>query len=138
MAILREFLCLQSLVGRTFVVMPMLALFLLPLGLGLAESAAALGWSVRLPPYALSCVPLAMLAAVLLWVLVAQLGMLPAHMTPWALTPVAVWLDACSLCQATPESIDAGIDGLGGFLEKSDKMVALVSEAYFRRLWTVY
>ena len=128
-AILREFLCLQSLVGRTFVVMPMLALFLLPLGLGLAESAAALGWSVRLPPYALSCVPLALLAGVVLWVLSARLGLLPSRATPWALAPVTVWLDACCLCQETPETIDAGVDALASLLERSDRMVALVSEA---------
>ena len=134
-AMLREFLCLQPLLGRSLVVLPMLGAFLLPLGLGLDETLLR---GSPVPPYALSCVPLALLACLVLWVLAAQLGALPPRMTPWALTPVAVWLDACSLCQATPESIDAGIDGLGGFLAASDKMVALVSEAYFRRLWTVY
>ena len=49
-----------------------------------------------------------------------------------------MWLDACCLCTDTPETIDAGIEALGSFLDKSDKMVALVSEAYFKRLWTVY
>jgi hypothetical protein len=83
-------------------------------------------------------VPLALLAGVVLWVVGARLGLLPSRATPWALAPVTVWLDACCLCQDTPETIDAGVDGLASFLRSSDRMVALVSEAYFSRLWTVY
>jgi len=126
------FLCLQTLFGRSFVVMPILATFLLPLGLGLHSF-----WP-SFPPYVLPLIPLGLLAAIVAWVLLLQLGVLPPKLTPWSLTPVSLWLDICSLCQDTPETITAGVEGFKRFIDGSNKMVAFVSGSYFARLWCVY
>ena len=130
--LLREHLCLQNFFGGTFAVVLVLAVFLLPLGFGLQTV-----WP-GFPPYALSCVLLAVVAGMVVWAMVGSVGWLPAWATPWGFTPTVVWLDVCCLYQATPEAIEASVAGIEGFLQKCDKMLALVSAEYFERLWTVY
>lgn len=130
--ILREFLCLQTLVGRLVVIAPSLALFLCPLGLGISTSIPAIPW------WLLSALPLSVFAALIVWIVLSMLGAWPSAMTPWAITPTVLWLDCCCLCDDTPQTIAKGVAGFQRFLSSSDKMVALVSAAYFERLWTVY
>ena len=131
---LREFLCLQGLLGNALVSLPLLALFLLPLGLGLNDTPELSGFPWWGPP----AVPLALLVVLLVWVTASCLGLLPTSLTPWTFASELVWFDACCLCQHTPETIDAGVEGFKRFVEHADKMVAFVSPNYFERLWCVY
>ena len=129
---LREYLCLQALLGRLLIILPTLAVFLVPLGFGINARAPVIPW--WLP----SALPLILLLLALGWIALSLLGAWPAASTPWALTPTLLWLDACCLCDDTPQTISAGVAGFERFLGQSDKMLALVSKAYFERLWTVY
>ena len=112
--------------------LPVLGLFLLPFGLGVAS------FDPRFPFWLPSVLPLGLLLLVLSWVALSSLGLVPLVMTPWGLNPTMVWVDMCCLNQATPETITAGIAGFKRFVESSEKMVAFVSAAYFERLWCVY
>ena len=129
---LRDFLCLHSLLGRLLVVLPVLALFLLPFGFGVASL------DPHVPFWLPSVLPLGLLLLVLAWVALSSLGLVPMVATPWGLNPTVVWVDMCCLNQATPETISAGIAGFKRFVESSEKMVAFASPAYFERLWCVY
>ena len=126
---LREFLCLQSLLGRLLVVAPMLAIFLVPLGLGIKTLVPAFPW------WALCVIPLGAMALILLYVGLSMLDLVPPHTTPWALTPTRLWLDRCCLDPSTPETIEAGVASFPRFLDSCDMMVAFVSPEYFRSLW---
>ena len=110
---LREFLCLQTLLGRLLVIAPALALFLAPLGLGISSHAPAFPW--WLP----SALPLAAFVAIVGWVALSLVGVWPAATTPWALTPTRLWLDSCCLCNDTPQTIAAGVAGFERFLGAS-------------------
>jgi len=131
-SMLREFLCLQSLFGRTLVVLPILALFLLPLGLGVTSFLPAF------PSWLLAAFPVGLTVLIWLWVQVSQLGLVPASCTPWGLTPAELWVDTCCICQDTPATIAAGLASFERFLHSCDRMVAFISPAYFDRLWCVY
>jgi len=90
------------------------------------------------PFYALAAGPVALLVLIWAWVHASQLGFVPASYTPWGLTPAELWVDTCCVCQDTPETVAAGVARFEHFLERSDRMVAFVSPAYFERLWCVY
>jgi len=92
----------------------------------------------ELPPWMLPAIPLAVLVGIAVWILLACVGLVPSSHTPWALTPIEVWLDTCCLCQDTPETIAAGIAAFDDVMRSSDRMVAFVSRDYFERLWSVY
>ena len=74
---LREFLCLQGLLGNALVSLPLLALFLLPLGLGLNDTPELSGFPWWGPP----AVPLALLVVLLVWVTLSCLGLMPTSLT---------------------------------------------------------
>lgn len=110
----------------------MLSIFLLPLGLGFNSVVSWLPW------WTLSGAPVAILIVVSLWVVCSCYDQVPLGRTPWAFSSTLVWLDTCCLDQSTPQTISEGVAGLPRFLRSSERMVAFVSEEYFRRLWTVY
>ena len=86
LAILREFLSLQALLGQAFIALPVLALFLLPLGLGFTATAEWFPW------WSLSAVPLALLLLLLAWVQLSCVDIVPLLQTPWAFSPTLVRL----------------------------------------------
>ena len=126
---LREFLCLQTLLGRLLIIAPMLAIFLVPLGLGVNSVWAWCPW------WALAAVPLALMVIALLWIKLSLFEMVPPGATPWALTPTYLWLDRFCLDASTPETVQAGVDSFSRFLGNCDRMVAFVSPDYFKSLW---
>jgi len=129
---LREFLCVQPLVGRALVIAPVFGAVLVPVGFAVNSYNRSVPW------WAVSLVPLGALAAVLLWLVLALLGLLPFTATPWALVPTRLWLDRCCIDQSTPETIEAAFEGLPAILGQCDKMVAFASANYFRDLRCVY
>ena len=129
---LRGFLCIHTLLGRAYVMLPILAAFLIPLGFGIHAI-----WA-PFPPYAPSLAIAVLFVLLSIWVALAMTDLLPATATPWALSSTVVWLDRCCLCQDTPDTISAGIDEFDTFLGRADGMIAFVSPDYFCRLWTVY
>ena len=118
---LREFLCLQALMGRILVITPTLAIFLLPLGFGMSSHVP------EFPEWLPSSLPLTVLAFILTWIALSLLGAWPDTMTPWAMTPTLLWVDTCCLCNDTPQTIAKGVEGFQRFLGASDRMVAIVS-----------
>ena len=132
---LREFLFLQALVGRTLVISLVLAVFLLPFGLALDGFFAALPvWAAYVP----SAIPLGLLACVLLSTLLSLLGLVPSAMSPWALSTSTIWIDKTGIDQSSPEKTAAGVAAFPRILASCDKFVGLISPGYFRRLWCVY
>eukprot|EP00286_Rhodomonas_abbreviata_P021489 CAMPEP_0181293684 /NCGR_PEP_ID=MMETSP1101-20121128/3194_1 /TAXON_ID=46948 /ORGANISM="Rhodomonas abbreviata, Strain Caron Lab Isolate" /LENGTH=908 /DNA_ID=CAMNT_0023398283 /DNA_START=100 /DNA_END=2826 /DNA_ORIENTATION=+ len=129
---LREFLCLQALVGRAMVVFPLIAAFFVPLGFALERSGGAFKW------WMLPALPLSMLAVLLLWVGASVTGLVPPKATPWACSATTIWIDKLCIDQSTPERKAAGVASVAGVLERSTRMVALMSASYFKRLWCVY
>ena len=65
-------------------------------------------------------------------------SIVPSRLAPWATSSVLLWIDKCCINQETPETIKAGVDGFGRFLDSSDGMIAFVSRSYFSRIWCVY
>jgi hypothetical protein len=132
---LREFLFLQALVGRTLVISLVLAVFLLPFGLALDGFFAALPvWAAYVP----SAIPLGLLACVLLSTLLSLLGLVPSAMSPWALSTSTIWIDKTGIDQSSPKKTAAGVAAFPRILASCDKFVGLISPGYFRRLWCVY
>ena len=132
---LREFLFLQALVGRTLVISLVLAVFLLPFGLALDGFFAALPvWAAYVP----SAIPLGLLACVLLSTFLSLLGLVPSAMSPWALSTSTIWIDKTGIDQSSPEKTAAGVAAFPRILASCDKFVGLISPGYFRRLWCVY
>ena len=129
MAMLREFLCLQTLIGRLLVIAPMLALFLVPLGFGVNSVVPSWPW------WSLGAVPIVAMLLALAWIGLSLHECISPNATPWALTPTRLWFDRCCLDPRTPQSIASGVAGFPRFLSKSDNMVAFVSPDYFRSLW---
>ena len=126
---LRAFLCLDALLAQAGVVALLLAAFLLPLGTGINV------WVHSFPWWALSMLPLALLAFVLQWVALSRLGAVPRAWRPWALSPRTIWLDKCCIMQSPPEMTMAGLSSFGVYLADCDNMVAFTSPTYFSRLW---
>ena len=155
---LRAFLCLDALLAQTAVTTLLLACFLVPLGAGISE------WVFSFPFWALSLLPLAVLALVLLWVFLSRLGAMPRAWRPWALSPRTIWLDKCAssrphnipmvapprwrqthsphcvsgrccIDQSSDDTKAAGVSSFGVFLAQCDNMVAFASPMYFSRLW---
>ena len=126
---LRAFLCLDALLAQAGVVALLLAAFLLPLGTGINV------WVHSFPWWALSMLPLALLAFVLQWVALSRLGAVPRAWRPWALSPRTIWLDKCCIMQSPPEMMMAGVSSFGVYLADCDNMVAFTSPTYFSRLW---
>ena len=86
---LREFLFLQSLLGRTIVISLVLAAFLLPFGFAIRGFLPVLPQWVAYVP---SAVPLSMLVFVLLWTLLGLFGLVPSKIAPWALSVSTIWI----------------------------------------------
>ena len=126
---LRAFLCLDALLAQAGVVALLLAAFLLPLGTGINV------WVHSFPWWALSMLPLTLLAFVLQWVALSRLGAVPRAWRPWALSPRTIWLDKCCIMQSPPEMMVAGVSSFGVYLADCDNMVAFTSPTYFSRLW---
>ena len=59
-------------------------------------------------------------------------------LTPWSFSTTTIWIDKLCIDQTDDETKAAGVAGFKRFLGKCDKMVALISENYFERLWCVY
>jgi hypothetical protein len=144
-AMLREFLFLQALIGRMLVICLVLAAFLLPFGFAIVGfmdmEAARTGEEMDLPwwvAYVPTAIPLALLAFTLIWTLLSLLSLVPSFLTPWALSTATVWIDKTGINQETPETAAAGVAAFPKILKASDKFVALISPGYFRRLWCVY
>ena len=132
---LREFLFLQSLVGRTLVISLVLAVFLLPFGYAIGGFFSALpSWAAYVP----SAIPLTLLALVLLSTLLSLLGLMPSTMSPWALSTSTIWIDKTGIDQSSPDKTAAGVAAFPRILASCDKFVGLISPGYFRRLWCVY
>ena len=127
---LREFLCLQAMLGRALVVLPLTACFFIPLGFALESSP----W-VGAPWWILPAIPAGVLALLLLWMLLSVMGCMPANAVPWAFSTKTLWIDKLCIDQSTPETTAAGVAGFSRFLSKCDRMVALISTSYFSRLW---
>ena len=82
-AMLREFLFLQTLVGRMLVICLVLATFLLPFGFALLGFFPDdLPWWAAYVP---SAIPIGLLVLTLLWIPLSMLSLLPGRLTPWAL-----------------------------------------------------
>ena len=131
-AMLREFLCLQALIGRVCIIAPMLGAFLAPLGLGIRASVPWWPW------WALSAVPVGVMLLILLWVLLSWLNRLPIRMTPWALAPALLWIDCCCLSDESLELIVAGVTERQRFVARSEHLIAFISPSYFEELICVY
>ena len=52
--------------------------------------------------------------------------------------PPSVFLDICCIAQDSDEAKARGIASLGAILDRSERMLALVSSDYFSRLWCVF
>ena len=67
-------------------------------------------------------------------------GLFGAHRVRQALggKPVECFLDVACIPQADPASRARGITCLGAILDRSEKMVVLLDEEYFTRLWCVF
>ena len=129
---LREFLFMQSLVGRTLVISLVLACFLFPFGFAIR------GFFPSLPAgaaYVPSAIPLSLLALVLLWSLLSLLGLMPPALAPWALSTSSIWIDKTGIDQTRAA---AGVAAFPRILASCDKFVGLISPSYFHRLWCVY
>merc|ERR1712241_696838 len=50
----------------------------------------------------------------------------------------AAFVDALCINQETDDTKRRGIEKLGAFLKKSEKMVALYTDVYLLKLWTVF
>jgi len=129
---LREFLCLNQLLGQSSVVCLVLAVFMLPLGLAITSYVPAI------PFWLLSLVPLAMLATVLAWMYTSIHGCVASRFAPWAFASSTLWLDKCCICQRTPSTVQAGVNGFKKFLLQCDQLIVFASPEYFTRLWCVY
>eukprot|EP00961_Rhodomonas_salina_P297155 3936990-Rhodomonas_salina.2 len=129
---LRNYICLQQLVGRIIVVSVLLALFLVPLGIALHAQS---------PAFHLALLPgttLAGLLLALLWVAASSLNIVGARYTPWALSSTTLWIDKLCIDQRSDETKAAGVASFPVVLQSCDYMVALISADYFRRVWCVY
>ena len=129
---LHEFLWLQPLLGGLLAAVPILALELLPLGFAISEELPGF------PVWSLPLVPLIGMAIVLLWIVLSIFDVLPREATPWALCCKTLWIDKCCIDQTDDITRQAGIRGFRHSLASSEKMMAFISPAYFKRLWCVY
>ena len=129
---LREFLFTQAFVGRAVVTLLAIALFFVPLGFAIESQLAAWPW------WLLPCVPLALLAALLVWLGASLLGLVAPNLVPWALSVETIWIDKLCINQESNETKAAGVAGFSRFLGQCDRMVAFISRDYFTRLWCVY
>jgi hypothetical protein len=129
---LREFLCTQPLVARLTVASVCVSIFLLPLSFGVQTF-----WPT-LPLWLPSMLPLVGLFAIYAWVGFAYAGLVPRSHTPWAFTPLTLWVSSCCIDQTSAATIAAGVDGFERFLTLSDGMIAFVSPTYLSRLWCVF
>jgi len=130
--LLREFLCLQPMLIGIAMTALLLTLLLLPLGFALIEALP----NATLIGALLLLLPLLALLAVLGWVYLSAAGKVPVRLTPWALQDEPIWMEnAC----VDEDKIGALMRAnFSTYLQKSDRMIAFVSKAYFSRLWCVY
>ena len=128
-AMLREFLCLDYLMGQLIVISIIMTIFLVPLGL------AVVSYLPGFPFWGPCLVPTSVLVLVTLWVQGSLCGCVPSRLAPWAFSSSTLWLDKCCVCQKTPETIEQGVKGFKRFLGHCDKLVVFASPTYFTRLW---
>ena len=86
-AMLREFLCLQTLLGRLLVVAPMMAFAMAAPGFALASISGSLPW------WTISAVPMAVVLLIITWVLLATMEAIPSCYAPWALSRGTLWIE---------------------------------------------
>ena len=132
MAKLRELCFLQVFMARLVVVGLLLTLILGVCGLAIEEVAPAFPW------WTLFASAGTVVATLLTWAVLSVASIVPSRLAPWATSSVLLWIDKCCINQETPETIKAGVDGFGRFLDSSDGMIAFVSRSYFSRIWCVY
>jgi len=129
---LREYLCLQDLLGIWVLTFVFLSGFFLPIGYAIESQFK------HFPGWTLSVVLLIVMFLFLLWVFLSTKNIIPSSFAPWSLSRQTVWLDKCCIDQSTPETIRAGAYAFKRFLNNCDGMVAFVSASYFSRIWCVY
>ena len=129
---LRELCFLQVFMARLVVVGLLLTLILGVCGLAIEEVAPAFPW------WTLFASAGTVVATLLTWAVLSVASIVPSRLAPWATSSVLLWIDKCCINQETPETIKAGVDGFGRFLDSSDGMIAFVSRSYFSRIWCVY
>ena len=129
---LRELCFLQVFVARLVVVGLLLTLILGVCGLAIEEVAPAFPW------WTLFASAGTVVATLLTWAVLSVASIVPSRLAPWATSSVLLWIDKCCINQETPETIKAGVDGFGRFLDSSAGMIAFVSRSYFSRIWCVY
>ena len=126
---LRKYLCLQYLLAKVFVVFGLIALYLIPFGLGIHSIADWFLWWA--PAAGIMAIPLLVWS----WTGLSVCGIVPSRLAPWAFSPLTLWLDKCCVCQESEETIEAGVCSFERFLGSCHGMIAFVSPTYFSRLW---
>jgi len=129
---LREYLCLQNLIGVLVVTLVLLAAYILPIGFALNSVVRSV------PVWIPSMVIILVLVALLMWTFFSTKELIPSRFAPWAFSRQTVWLDKCCINQDSTETIKAGVDAFDRFIKHCDGMVAFVSQSYFSRIWCVY
>lgn len=132
-AMLRNFLSIQPLLGAAFIITAMISLLLFSLGYSIQQQLIP-----AMPWWSLGAVPIAAFALLLIWVILSGLDYLPLGCAPWALVHATAWVDRCCVDDSTAESIDAAVKSFPMFISKCDRMIALISENYFANLRCVY
>jgi hypothetical protein len=89
LTMLRFFLCVVNLLGALLVACPLLALYLIPVGIALEGQGITKWWQLPL-------VPLSVLASACLWVGLSYVGLMPRKLTPWGSSSTSVWLGAAA------------------------------------------
>jgi len=130
--LLREYLCLQDLLGIWLITFLLLAGFVFPLGFAIKSRFESF------PFWIPSMFIISLLVIVLLWVLFSLIQIVPSRFAPWAFSQQTLWLDKCCIDQSSPEAKKAGIYAFDRFLDSCDGMVAFVSKSYFSRVWCVF
>ena len=151
LTMLRFFLCVVNLLGALLVACPLLALYLLAVGIALEGQGVTQWW---LPPLA----PLSVLVLACLWVGLSYIGLMPRKLTPWGSSSTTLWLGArphtapdtspkpthkqpsvstlADKCCVDQDNVRGFLDGgLRRFLLKSERMVAFLGPCYCTRLW---
>jgi hypothetical protein len=85
---LRFFLSVVNFLGAMLTACPLLAVYLVPVGIAFQVSGVCPGIAWWMPPLA----PLGVLAAVSLWVGLSYAGLVPHKLTPWAVSSTTLWI----------------------------------------------